>query len=358
MPPGFAVRLVVGLRGWLLRLADYLVPAEAAILDHTTAIARTALLGAVARHGVADYLEEHGPADAATIARALSLDADVTHRTLRALASMGIFTMSRHGVFTNSRLSRALRSGLLTRGREWALYFSSGSNAASWLDYARTLETGVSPFTRVHGKNVWDWFDEHPDERDIFAHCMMGLTVMDAPAIAALYPFGEVTRLCDVGGGRGTLLSEIVKRHRNVTGVLCDAAGLMESARELLAARGVEDRVELAPGSFFERVPSGCDAYILKNILHDWDDETCRTILRVVRAAMKPGQRVLVCEVLVDHNSRDSFGTRADLQMLVACENGRERSLPELQALLESTGFRFARVFHSPLVAVVEAAAL
>src|SRR5581483_1442669 len=110
-----------------------------------------------------------------------------------------------------------------------------------------------SAFARVNGKSVWTWFDEHEDEREMFAHSMMGITVQDAPVIARLYPFHEVKRLCDVGGGRGTLLSEIVLRHPHVRGVLCDAEGVVASARELLAARGVADRVDLAPGSFFER---------------------------------------------------------------------------------------------------------
>src|SRR5262249_54729519 len=149
------------------------------------------------------------------------------------------------GRFANNRISRALRAGALARTREWTLYFSSGSNATAWLDVARTLETGESAFKRGHGVNVWERFDAHPDEREMFAHSMMGITVLHAPAIAALYPFSEVKRLCDVGGGRGTLLGEIVLRHPHIQGVLCDGAGVIESARELLASRGVAERVEL-----------------------------------------------------------------------------------------------------------------
>jgi hypothetical protein len=192
----------------------------------------------------------------------------------------------------------------------------------------------------------------------MFAHCMMGMTVHDAPAIAKLYPFGEVGRLCDVGGGRGTLLSEIVLRHPNVRGVLCDGEGVIASARELLDARGVLDRVELAAGSFFEKVPSGCDAYLLKNILHDWDDATSTKILGVVRKAMKPGQKIILCEMLVDEMARDTMGTHVDLQMMIACEEGRERSLEEFQKLLSDSGFRFTRVFPFPTVSVIEGEAI
>ena len=337
---------------------DALTPAEMVLWERTTGIVETGLIGAIARHEIADLLEERGALDAAAIAGARRLDADAVHRSLRALAAAGVFRMLENGRFENNRLSRAICGGKVSRSREWALYFSSGSNGSAWLDYARTLETGRSAFARVHGMDVWQWFDAHPDEREMFAHCMMGITVMDAPVLASLYPFAEVKRLCDVGGGRGTLLSEIVKRHPHIQGVLCDGEGVIESARQLLAERGVADRVELVPGSFFERVPSGCDTYLLKNILHDWDDSTARKILGTVRAAMEPGQKLLVCEMLVDAHSRDFISTRVDLHMMVACDQGRERSESELRALLGSAGFRTARVFPFPTVSVIEAVAV
>jgi hypothetical protein len=357
-PPAVAIRIGMRVRSFLLRLADTLTPAPVVVFEKATGVAQTALIGAVARHGIVDLLEERGPLDAKAIAAAKDLDADAVHRALRGLAATGVFVMDEQGRFANNRVSRALRSGSEDRVREWALYFSSGSNATAWLDCARTLETGESAFKKVHGMNVWDWFDAHPDEREMFAHCMMGITVSHAPAIAALYPFGEVKRICDVGGGRGTLLGEILLRHPHIQGVLCDGPGVIESARELLTTRGVMDRVELRPGSFFERVPSGCDAYIVKNVLHDWDDETCKKILRVVRAAMSPGQRLVVCEILVDKLARDAHGTHVDLQMMIACDQGRERSEEEIRALLSECGFRTTRVFPFPIVSVVEGEAI
>lgn len=357
-PPGFLVRCVLGLRRFLLQLADRLSPAELAVFDHSTGIASTALIGAVARYAIPDFLARHGPSSADAIASGLGLNADAVHRSLRALANRGVFSMSDEGEFRNNRLSRVLCSGRLARGREWALYFSSGSNAAAWLDLPRTLESGESAFTRVHGMTVWDWFDGHPDEREIFAHCMMGITVMDAPVIAGLYPFSEIKRLCDVGGGRGTLLSEIVLRHPELQGVLYESPGVIDSARELLAKRGVAGRIELIAGSFFESVPSGCDAYLMKNILHDWDDATCERLLSNVRRAARQGDRIILCESIVDRCSRDVMATRADLQMMLICDNGRERSLEQLSALLGAAGFRRRRVFTFPTLSVIEGEAV
>jgi len=154
-------------------------------------------------------------------------------------------------------------------------------------------------------------------------------------------------------GGRPDAL-----RCRPLAGVLCDGEGVIASARELLEARGVLDRIDLVPGSFFEKVPSGCDAYMMKNILHDWDDATSVKILQVIRAAMKPGHKIILCEMLVDRLSRDVFGTQADLQMMIACEDGRERSLEDFQRLLSESAFRFTRVFPFPTVSVIEGEAI
>lgn len=355
-PPALLLRAVLGLRKLLLWLADRLCPAELALLDHTIGLGRTHALGAIANLNVVDVLGDKR-LSAEELALSTGLHADALFRTLRALSSRGIFDLHADGRFANNRLSRVLQSGRASRAREWAIYFASGSNAAAWSDLQHTLETGESPFDRVHNTTVWEWFEQHPDEREIFAHLMMGITLMDAPVIATRYPFDEVARLCDVGGGRGTLLSELLLRFPALQGALLESPTVIESARELLTARGVIERVELLPGSFFERVPAGYDAYVLKNVLHDWDDATCERILGQVRAAMKPGARVLVCEALVEKLCRDPLGTLPDLQMMVACSGGRERSRVEYRALLDKVGLVERRVFEYPTISVIEAVA-
>lgn len=357
-PPALALRAVLGVRRFLTRLTAQLAPPELALMDYATGVCNTTLLGAIARFNVVDFLSARGPSTAAVIARELGLDAGVLHRSLRALANAGIFAMSADGTFANTRLSLPLRGGQLSRVREWLLYFSSGSNVAAWSDFAETLRTGQSAFRRVHGMGVWEWFDAHPDERDIFAECMLGLTTADAPVIANLYPFDEVQRVCDVGGGRGLLLSEILLRYPRLHGVLLDSPGVLASARELVRQRGLADRMELSPGSFFEAVPAGCDAYLMKNVLHDWDDATCTRLLQNVRRAATPGARLILCEAIAEHCSRDLIATRADLHMAVVCDGGRERDLEEFKTLLASAGFRYRRVFQFPTIHVIEGDAI
>jgi hypothetical protein len=356
VPPPFVIRSVIWLRKQLLGLANRLVPAEVAVFERTTGAIFTQAIGAIARHRIADLLAD-GPLTTAEIAHRIGRDPDAVHRLMRGAATVGIFTMDASGRCRNNRSSEALRSNRLSAVREFAEYFASKSNYDAWGDFEGTLRTGKGGFPRVHGMSVWDWFDAHPDERECFARAMMGMTVGDAPVVAKLFPWKEVEKVCDVGGGRGTLLSELLVRHSHLRGVLCDGAGVIQSARQLLERRGVAERVELEAGNFFEKVPAGADAYLLKNVLHDWDDASSERILKVCRLAMQPGARLVVVEALTPKNGTESFGNLSDLQMMVVCDEGRERSREDFARLFEASGYKPGRVFESPTVSVIEAIA-
>ena len=353
VPPPWAVKAALAVRTWLLRLADRVVPAPAALFDLSIGLGKTHLLGAAARHGFADHLAA-GPLDAGALARRTGLDEGAVHRCLRALVTVGVFRLDADGRFANNRLSDALRARSLENVSSWVRYFSSAANARAWADLDATLATGASAFDRVHGQTVWDWFEQHPDEREAFALAMSGLTVAHGPAIAALYPFREVRSVCDVGGGMGTLVSELLLRHPHLLGTLCDVAGVLELARPVLARRGVSGRVKLEPGSIFEGVPPRSEAYVLKNVLHDWDDEACVRILSNCRRAMGEGARLLLAELIVEERDVDGLGPLSDAHMLVATCGGRERSAEELARLGRRVGLAARRTFRSPIISVVE----
>lgn len=352
-PPGFVIRGVLWLRRALLRVADRLVPPDVVLFEHATGLAGTMLIGAAARLRLADLIGD-GARTSASLAALTGTDSDALHRTMRALATKGIFDLLPDGRFRNNRLSEPLKSGKPWRTRAWVQYFASRSNVAAWADFDQTLISGDSAFARVYGQSIWTYFDAHPEERAQFAEAMMGLTIRDAPMIARRYPFGEVHRLCDVGGGCGTLLSELLIRHRHLTGVLYDNPGVLKSAASLFAGRGVADRVTLIPGSFFETVPSGCDGYLLKHVLHDWDDPTCVRILQVCRRAMTGTSRLLLVETVTERHAATGMGPLSDVQMMVACDKGRERSEAELTRLLMAAGFRLAQVYRAPTFSILD----
>jgi len=342
-PPRVVVQAVLAFRRWLVGLADAIVPPQLSLFENATGVARTHLLGAAARLRLADLLAE-GPLDAAALAARTGRDADALSRMLRALCSIGVFTMTRDGRFANNRRSTALRAGRDGSFRDFVDYFASASNLAAWADFDGTLRSGKNAFERVHGMSVWEWFDRNPEERSVFAGAMSAMTRIDAPAVAHAYPFREVRRLCDVAGGQGMLLAEALTRHAHLSGVLFDNAGVIAGAQRLLQERGVADRVALAAGSFFDEVPAGCDAYLLKNILHDWDDERSLTILRNCRRAMQPGHRLLVVELVVERDTTHGFGPMSDMQMMMVCNEGRQRSQADFARLFRGAGFELRRI--------------
>ncbi len=343
-PPAFLVRAVLALRRGLLRAADAVVPPQLVLYHQVSGLGRTHALRAFVRLGIADRLAA-GPRTAAELATATGADPDALARLLRALATERLLRRDAAGRFHGTRLSRALTTGAATSFAAFTDYFGSSSNAAAWADFETTVRSGRNAFERVHGMSVWDWFERHPEERDAFAAAMAALTELEAPRLAALYPFDEIGTLCDVGGGRGTLLAAILARHAGLRGMLVDAAGVLAVARPFLAERGVLERVELVAGSFFESVPAGADAYLLKNVLHDWDDERCRSILDRCRAAMASGRRLLLVEDVVEADTVTGLGPLVDLQMMTVCSEGRERSRAEYHRLLAGAGFALRRVF-------------
>ena len=352
-PPDAAVRAAIGVRRAMKAATDRLAPADLVLWEMVTGVATTKMLGAAARLRIADLLAER-PLDGATIADKTGQNADVMHRMMRALVSFGVFTLTADARFENNFRSEALRSGRPGAVREFIEYFATRSNVDAWNRFDETLATGKNGFAIEHGMSVWDWFDAHPGERALFATAMMGMTVMMAPVISNLYPWGELGTVCDVGGGRGTLLSELLLRFRSLRGVLYDGEGVVELGRELLQARGVMDRATLEAGSFFERVPSGADAFILKNILHDWDDAACKTILGNVRTACKVGQKVVILEMLLEHGDARGGGPPSDVHMMMVCDDGRERGRGELGTLLAATGFRLGRIQEHALISAIE----
>ncbi|HEX7665589.1 MAG TPA: methyltransferase [Polyangiaceae bacterium] len=327
----------------MIRAADLIAPPQVAIWDFVSGVGRTMVIAEISRLGIPDLLA-NGPMTIGEIAKATGTNEDALWRTMRASASLGVFKLRSDQRFENARTAEALRKDVFASMRDLAIYFGSASTMRSWADFGETLKTGKNGFERVHGKNVWDWFAEHPDEEAGFAHAMTNLTEFDAAAIAAGYPFGELGTICDVAGGRGTLLAAILGQNPKSRGVLFDAPFVLEQANGYLRERAVDDRVEKVSGNFFEKVPSGCDGYLLKDILHDWDDARATKILKTCRAAMKEGQRLLVVEMLVEKMQDEPPGPLVDLHMMTVTCEGKQRSEDDFRALLKETGFRFGRV--------------
>ena len=353
-PPRAAVNAVVRARRALLSLADRLIPAQFAVFDKTIGVGRTHVLGTIAELGVADLLAER-PQTAAELAPQLQVDADALHRVLRASAVEGFVKMDRKGRFKLTRLGHPLRSDRPDSVRDWARYIALPSTTHAWADLTESVRTGKSSFRRVHGSSVWEWFTAHPEEELIFAGAMRRITEEFAPAIARGYDWPRDGVVCDVAGGAGTLVAALLRYRADLRAVLVDSPGVLAEADSWLTAQGLRDRVELKPGNMFEKVDAQADVYLLKDILHDWDDEASAKILANVRATMPPGSRLIVVEDLQERNSVEPLASLTDIQMLTQCEEGRQRSAAELADLLRGAGLRPGAVKLTSGPALVEA---
>ena len=351
--PRLLLRPLLALRRFLLALARALSPSELSLIDLASGVAWTTLLGSAARHRLADVLGDR-PRAAGELARELSLDEDVLHRMLRTLASVGVFRLERDGRFTNNRLSRALRDDALGQSAAFARYLAAPASLQAWMAFETSLRAGTCAFNHAHGQDTWSYFAAHPEDGATFGQAMQGLTVGVAPLISQLYPFREVGCVCDLGGGQGVLLSELLVRNPRLRGILCDAPERFDAATLLFQARQVEARVTLAPGNFFEAVPGGADCYLLKNILHDWGDARSVRLLTSVRRALPSGGRLLIVESFLPHTESRGLGPLSDVQMLVMCEDGRERSEQDYARLGTAAGLRVTRTFRSPIVDILE----
>jgi hypothetical protein len=308
---------------------------------------------AAAALGIADHLDE--PRRPEEIAGAVGADPDAVRRLLRALASRGCFREDESGRFALTPSAELLRSDHPASMRS-LLRAELGQEHYEWwgsvVECVRTGETGQPPEYRG---GVWRYYAEHPEEGRIFAEAMRGLTRALDAAVLSAYDFSRFGTIVDVGGGVGAMLAAILGRSPRARGVVLDVGAVAGEARRFIEREGLAERVRVVEGDFFESVPEGGDAYTLKMILHDWDDERAIHILRTVRRAMRDDATLLVMESVLAPGNEPHPGKLMDLDMLVMT-GGRERTEDEFRAVFERAGFRLARVVptHSP-IAVVEA---
>lgn len=291
--------------------------------------------------GIADLLRD-GPRSVDDLAAATGTTAEALRRLLRALASTGIFAEV-SGRFEQTGLSDYLRSDVTGSLRAWAMRVGRPDHWRTWGELERSLRSGTSAFRELYGVTAWDWRAAHPEENAIFNAAMTGLSAGMAESIVTAYDFSKVHSIVDVGGGEGVLLAAILAANPGMRGIVFDLPHVLTGASDVLQRAGVSDRCELVAGSFFESVPPGADAYILKSIIHDWDDAASLAILRCCRAAIPSTGRLLLVEHVLKPVNEPDPARFSDLNMLVML-GGQERDPDEFARLSEEAGFRLTTI--------------
>jgi hypothetical protein len=312
------------------------------------------MIGVAAELELADFINA-GAKTAEEIAKAKGLHAPSLYRLLRGLASYGIFAEQADGTFTQTPKSDALRKDVPHSEWGMAQFTTRSWSVQAWMELRHCIRTGTPAFEHVTGMQIFEYFNKHPNELEMFAEAMRSFSMATGTAVAETYDFTGIRTLADIGGSQGLILSLILQKYPDMRGILFDLPEVVKGAPSFIKSYGLKGRIDVKSGNFFESIPSGADAYLLKHILHDWSDEDCLRILRNIYAVAEPGTKLLVVDAVIGARNEHEFAKILDIQMLVLLR-GKERTRAEWKELLHTAGFQLTRVVSTPSFAhVVEA---
>lgn len=297
---------------------------------------------AVAELGVADLLVP-SPQSTADLATKLRVDEDSLFRILRLLASQGIFAETAPRTFANNEISNFLRSNVPGSLRSMGRFRGTDFVYRSFGEILHSIRTGEPGRAKVLGMDGWEYLERNPGTAKIFDDAMTDLSAIAAPTIASAYDFSKWESLMDVGGGNGVLLAAILRAHRSLRGVLADQQHVLKRARERGFLSGLEKRSTMEPCDLFRNIPRGCRAYLMKSVIHDWNDEDAVRILTQCRRSVPKNGALLLVEFNLPEDSSPSRAKVTDVTMMVLT-GGKERTIPEYSALLSRAGFRLNEV--------------
>lgn len=331
--------------------ADLVTPR---ILDLITGYWRAGVVSTFAELGIADALGSECLAPA-KIALRLGLEGSTCARFCRAATAVGLLTDTPEGTVSLADLGRALMADAPNSVRNVARWSGSTAERATWSHLHAAVRAGHSPFAAIHGQGIWDFLESHPATAAVFDAAMTELSRTIIAAVADVLDLTPFTSITDVGGGRGGLLAAMLTRAPHVRGVLFDQPDVVALAPDVFRAAGVADRVTITAGSFFDAVPTGSDLFVISNVLHNWDDDRARAILRSIASAMKTGDQIAIVEAVPGVDERfDEMIALMDMDMLVLC-TGKQRTVEDYRTLLAELDIEVTGVDRAGLESVIRA---
>lgn len=303
--------------------------------------------------GIADLLSR-GSRTTDELAEATKTDAPTLYRLLRALATVEVVYELEARRFELTPLGQLLRSDVPGSIAAWAVFIGRPYHWQAWAALLHSVTTGENAFQHVHGTDPWTFRSARPQEGAIFDSAMRSLVLQSSTALLEAYDFGRFHRIVDVGGGNGALLGALLTSHPHLSGILFDQPHVVSGASTILERAGVAKRCRVVAGDFFDSVPSGADAYLLRHVIHDWDDAAATRILSTIRRAIKADGVLLLVERVVPGPNDGRDAKFSDLNMLVAL-GGRERTREEFGDLVKAAGFQLARMVSAGESSVLEA---
>lgn len=302
-------------------------------------------LGAVARLNVSDHLAQ-GPLTAEQLATKTGANPDALHRVMRALSSLGVYTMQNKS-FGLTPLGQTLQSDVPGSMRNIVIAETDTCHWLTWGRFPDAVKTGRGMAQEALGMLPWDYYGKHPQDGEQFSRAMADISGIAIEPVLSNYDFSGAKTVVDVGGAHGALLLAVLRKIPAAKGILFDLPHVTATAKTAVANAGMANRVEIIAGDFFNQVPPGGDVYLLKHILHDWDDDHAVNILKSVRSAMQPQSKLLIVEIAMRDDAEPSPAHLMDLNMLVMV-SGRERTPEQYGELLVKAGLTMARFIPTP----------
>lgn len=305
----------------------------------------TQFIGTAVKLGIPDVLKE-GPMTSADVAQKCQTRQEETYRFLRGLSAIGLLEERENKVFSLSAVGEWLRSDIPGSFQPLAVVNSSEWNNNTYLNLDHTIKTGESAFQKTYGCDMFEWLTQNPEVGDLFGRAMSTYSGMEVSMVTDSYDFLGSQCIVDIGGSHGVLLCAILDKTPAAKGILLDTPKMIAGAKSRVC-ESFSSRLKFHSGDFFKSVPRGGDIYLLKHILHDWDDERCTQILQNIVDAMTPGGKILVIEQGITPPGIPGPGKMLDLSMMTLTEGGMERTPKQHQALFESVGLRHSNTIHT-----------
>ena len=342
IPPVGVYAIIMGLRSFFKKLYFKFVPANMAVFEKARGFWIAKSIGVACELNLAEIIGEQ-ELSVEEIAKQSNTDPSALYRLMRALSSEGIFKETKSKVFQNSDYSHALieAPGNL---KNMILHQMSQSNWQLVNELKTSVISGKNSAQKLFGTDIFTHLQINPEKNEIYNKAMSETSLLASASIVSAYSFNGIDTLADIGGGEGMLLCTILQKNKALKGILFDLPHVVETAAEMVKDFGLEDRIKIVEGSFFETALPTADTYLMKNILHAFDDEICIQLLKLLGKFMIGKGKILLVEAVIENNNKEAFGKMLDLQMLIGTENGRERTEAEFSRLFEAAGFRLNRV--------------
>jgi SAM-dependent methyltransferase len=313
----------------------------------------TQMIYVAAKLGIADLLAAR-PRPVEELAAAAGAEPQALYRLLRGLASLGIFALVAAGEVVLTPQAELLRSDVQGSLRDVALLYGEDWVWQAYGNMTHSVRTGAPAFTKTHGQPFYGYLHAHPRAAARFNAAMTGFSSHETAAILEAYDFSDVRSVVDIGGGHGALLAALLRAHPRMTGTLFDLPSVLAGAASVLGEPGIAERARTVAGDFFDEAPAGADLYVMKSVLHNWDDVDALRLLSTCGTAMAPEARLLVIERVVPDGNAPAEAKLFDINMLVVA-GGRERTEPEYRRLFADAGLTLTRIggTRSPLSVIV-----